>query len=280
MSAADYTIGLICSRGLPPSQGGRKHNEDNYLVCRSGEIRYRSGAEERIERRAGLGLLAAVADGMGGHRHGDLAASAAVQALSRLYYRGRPAEPEAALHAFVLQGHRRLRARAVQGHMGDMGTTLSVGWIIEHQLHWVHVGDSRIYHLRGDALTCLTRDHTRAEFARRDGRPQPAHGAGLAQSFIFGSRGLGLDGDIRIDAGTDTGTVELITGDVVLLCTDGLTNAVPDAQLIAPLQHADATASARALMALAMAARSDDNITVMVLRVERSPHAVIEQSMW
>lgn len=281
MSAQDYTVGLICSTGAPPSHGGREHNEDNYLLCRSGEIRYRSGSEETILHRSGFGMLAAVADGMGGHRFGDLAAAAAVQALSRLYYREKPSDPEAALHSFFLQSHRKLRARALQGRMGDIGTTLASIWLLEHRAYWAHVGDSRIYHLRGETISCLTRDHTRGEFAARDGRPSPKHASSLSQSFIFGSRGLGLNGDIRIDAGTDTGTLELLTGDYLLLCSDGLTSTVPDHRLASALKaHGDPSTCAAWLAERAIAAGSTDNITIVIVRVDRSPHQHVELTMW
>jgi serine/threonine protein phosphatase PrpC len=281
MSATDYTVGLICSTGAPPSRGGRSHNEDNYLLCRSGEIRFRDGSGEKVLHRSGHGLLAAVADGMGGHRFGDLAAAAAVQALSRVYYRDRPHDPEAELHSFFLQGHRKLRARAIEGQMGDIGTTLAAVWIIDHHAYWAHVGDSRIYHLRGDTLTRLTRDHTRGEFATRDGRSIPSHARSLAQSFIFGSRGMGIDGDVRIDAGTDTGGLELLTGDYLLLCTDGLTSAVPDHRIASALQESPEPASCAAwLVERAIAAGSDDNITVMILRVDRSLNEPAELTLW
>ena len=281
MSATDYTVGLICSTGAPVSRGGRSHNEDNYLLCRTGEIRFRDGSEEKILHRSGHGMLAAVADGMGGHRFGDLAAAAAVQALSRLFYRERPNDPESTLHSFFLQGHRKLRARAIEGRMGDIGTTLASVWLIDHHAYWAHVGDSRIYHLRGDTLTSLTRDHTRGEFARRDGRPTPIHARSLAQSFIFGSRGIGVDGEVRIDAGTDTGKQELLTGDYLLLCTDGLTSAVPDHRLASALQETREPSTCAAWLAnRAIAAGSDDNITVMIIRVDRSLNEPPELTLW
>ncbi|MFT5685623.1 MAG: serine/threonine protein phosphatase PrpC [Myxococcota bacterium] len=281
MSATDYTVGLICSTGAPPSKGGRSQNEDNYLLCRSGEIRFRDGNTEKVLHRSGHGMLAAVADGMGGHRFGDLAAAAAVQALSRMFYRERPSDPESALHSFFLQGHRKLRARAIQGQMGDIGTTLAAVWLIDHHAYWAHVGDSRIYHLRGETFTRLTRDHTRGEFATRDGRAPPSHAGSLAQSFIFGSRGMGLDGDVRIDAGTDTGVQELMTGDYLLLCTDGLTSAVPDHRLASTLQEGREPSDCAAwLVERAIAAGSDDNITVMILRVDRSLNEPAELTLW
>lgn len=281
MMADDFTLGLVCSRGADPAQGGRKHNEDNYLICQDGLIRYRQGQTEKVLRKPGHGLLMAVADGMGGHRHGELASSAAVQALCRLYYRKAPRDPESALHAFLVRGHRKLREKAVTRQMGDIGTTLATCWIIDHWLYWAHVGDSRIYLLRGETITQLTRDHTRGEFARRDGRASPMKPKSLAQNFLFGSRGLGSDDDIRIDAGTDTGSQTLFVGDHLLLCSDGLSNFVPSHRIARAVWDAENPAAcAQWLVDRAIAAGSDDNITVMILRVERSPHEPDMLTVW
>lgn len=281
MTADDFRTGFVCSRGADPAHGGRSQNEDNYLICHGSQLRFRDGDQDRIVTREGSGLLVAVADGMGGHQHGDLAASAAVQALSRLYYRERPVDPEAALHSFLVQGHRKLRARALEGKLSNIGTTLVVAWILDHCAYWAHVGDSRIYLMRSGELMQLSRDQTRGEFARRDGRAQPSRPRGLAQSFIFGSRGLGCDGDVRVDAGTDTGQEVLLEDDLLLLCSDGLTNFVPSHRITQILtSHADPTDGARALVKRAIAAGSDDNITAVVLRVIRSPREPDMLTLW
>ena len=91
-----YSVGVVCSIGVGAERGGRAPNQDNYLVCREGTVRWRNGDHEQIvdapERRE---VLLAVADGMGGHEDGEIAAAASVQALSRLYNRSVPREPEA-----------------------------------------------------------------------------------------------------------------------------------------------------------------------------------------
>jgi protein phosphatase len=281
MSVDDFHVGYVCSRGADPAQGGRPFNEDNYLICQDDLIRFRETDQDQTTVRAGNGVLVAVADGMGGHQYGALAAGAAVQALSRLYYRQKPVDPESALHSFLIQAHRRLRARALEGQLSNIGTTLAVVWIIDYYAYWAHVGDSRIYLLRNGALSQLSRDQTRGEFARRDGRSSPNRPNGLAQSFIFGSRGLGIDGDIRIDAGTDTGQEVLLRDDVLCLCSDGLTNFVPGHRITQILHtHPDPFESARLLVKRAIAAGSDDNITVVVLRVLDSPRDLDSLTLW
>ena len=263
------TVGVVCSRGIGPERGGRARNEDNYLFCRGAEARYRSGDDEAVEPVDAFGILIAVADGMGGHEDGDLASSAAVRAMARLFKRGAPADPELHLHRFVLDAHRRLHAKVAELGPVKMGTTLTVIWILDGKAHWCHVGDSRLYLYREGALQLVTSDHTRAEFARRDGRPVDSDGPFLAQNFVYGSRGFGDDQGIRIDAGTDTGSMNLRAGDRLLLCSDGLSGVVEDHRIADALRETpEPQATATALMERALASGSDDNVTVVVVRVD------------
>lgn len=263
------TIGVVCSRGIGPDRGGRAANEDNYLVCRNGQIRFLENDDEKVVGADGAGILLAVADGMGGHDHGALASAAAVQATSLLFRRGIPGDVETTLHGFVLQAHRRLRAKAVERGADNMGTTLTVAWLVGAKAYWAHVGDSRLYHMRGEALHLMTRDHTRGEFARRDARHPPRDPGYLAQNFIFGSRGLGDDEGIRIDAGTDTGVLELKKGDRLILTTDGVSAFVEDHRIRDAVREApEPAACATWLLERAMAAGSNDNITAVVARID------------
>lgn len=277
-----FTVGLVCSVGVGESRGGRARNEDNYLVCRDQKIRWRDGDTEVVaDAPDGAGLLLAVADGMGGHDEGELASAAAVQALSRLYLRPPPPDPEATLRDFLVDAHRRLRTRVAVGGKVKMGTTLTVAWVLGDHLYWAHVGDSRLYHWRGGRLVRLTRDQTRGEFARRDSRPAPPHADHLAQNFIYGSRGLGDDAGLRIDRGVDTGTLPLRPGDRLLLCSDGLSGRVEDAWIGDLLRNVpEPTACAVSLMERAIAAESDDNITTVVLRVEGAPSVDLDPDEW
>lgn len=265
-----FSVGVVCSIGVGAERGGRATNQDNYLVCRDGSVRWRNGDHEQIvdapERPE---VLLAVADGMGGHEDGEIAAAASVQALSRLYNRSVPRDPEADLRSFVLETHAKVRERVGQGGEVKMGTTLTVAWLIEDRVYWVHVGDSRLYHWRHGRVTRISRDHTREEFAMRDSRAIPTHPRYLAQNFIFGSRGLGDDASLRIDRGLDTGSFTLRPGDRLLLSSDGLHGRLDDAQIADALSNVPAPqACAVALGERAIAYQSDDNITALVLRVE------------
>lgn len=265
-----YSVGVTCSIGIGADRGGRATNQDNYLVCRSGSARWRAGDDEAIvaapERDE---VLIAVADGMGGHEDGEVASSAAVQAISRLFLRPVPRDPEGELLAFVRETHQRVRDRVAAGGEVKMGTTLTVVWLIGERAYWVHVGDSRLYHWREGRLTRISRDQTREEFAMRDGRALPSHPRYLAQNFIFGSRGLGNDAALRLDRGIDTGSLTLRPGDRLLLSSDGLHGRLDDTQLADTLANVPAPqACAVTLAERAIAYQSDDNITALVLRVE------------
>ncbi len=263
-------IGVVCSVGAGPYAGGRENNEDNFLVCQDGRMVWRDEARDRVtEVPRGPAVLCAVADGMGGHEDGEIASAAAVQTLGQLYARPASEHSEAALRTFFLEAHRKLHARVAAEGPVRMGTTLAAFWLLDGAAAWTNVGDSRLYVWRAGALERLSRDQTRAEFARRDGRPEPSSPDNLAQNFVYGSRGLGDNAAVRIDAGVDTGTWMLQDGDVLLACSDGLHGWVDDAEIAALLgEHPEPQACANALLARALERDSADNVTVLVLRVD------------
>lgn len=271
-----FRIGVHCTRGVGPTRGGRANNEDNYLVAHRGRVRYLDGGAEReLRTETGAGLMVAVADGMGGHDNGALASAAAVQALVRLYERGRPRDPADTLLRFVHAAHTRLKQRATTHGLANMGTTLTVLWIVENDAYWVHVGDSRLYLMRGGGLSQLSRDHTREEFARRDGRPIPSQPRSLSQNFLYGSRGLGNDAGIRIDAGVDTGHFALRPHDRLLLCSDGLVGGIRHdrlANLLQPRSEQSPQETAQTLARSAMESGSEDNITAVLVHVDDTLH--------
>ncbi len=267
--APSVTVAVVCHRGIAVEKGGRSKNEDNFLVAKDGECCVRDGETEARVRQPTVGVLLAVADGMGGHTNGDLASGAAVRSLLHLVRSVPDLEPEQELRRFLLKAHARLQAMARENQASDMGTTVLAAWLLQDEVHWVNVGDSRLYHVRNSALRCVTRDQTRGEFARRDGRPAPSDAEHLAQSFVFGSRGLGHDDEIRIDEGIDTGRFRVRTGDQLVLCTDGLWAFVDDFTILESLRASpDPVENARWLNDRAMSLGGDDNITAVVVRFD------------
>jgi len=268
-----YSIGVVCSIGVGPERGGRSRNEDNYLICRDNEITYLQGGHERKETGGGDGLLLAVCDGMGGHEDGHIASTTAARVIAKLYRPGAPKDPPRALLRYIQDAHRRLYWKARDKGPVSMGTTLSVCWLLNGNAAWAQVGDSRVYLFREDRLVLLTADHTRNEFARRDGLDDVVDGETLSQNFIYGSRGLGDNTGLRLEPGLDSGLEPLARGDRLLICSDGLWGSVDDASMADVLRNTpDPQAASVALMERAIARGSLDNITVLVVRVDSRPH--------
>lgn len=267
---AELTTGVVCSVGVGPERGGRPMNQDNYLVCAGGRMVWRDGDVEAVTFvQPRNTTVLAVADGMGGHEDGEVASASAVQAMARLYVLDPPADPEAALRTFMMEAHRRIRDRVLEFGDVKMGTTLTVAWILGATVWWGHIGDSRLYHWRNGRITRITRDHTREEFALRDGRPLPSHPRYLAQNFIYGSRGLGHDSLVRMDRGIDTGSFTLQPGDRVIVSSDGLHSYVDDIGIADCVKNVpEPAACAVALHDRALARESDDNVTALIARCD------------
>lgn len=278
---ARVVIGSACSVGIGPEHGGRSQNEDNYLIALRGSALSRDEhGELRQVAQEGHGVMVAVADGMGGHEQGEVASTAAVQALAQLWQRGRPRDAERALAEWLPAAHTRARERLVPQGRVNLGSTLTAAWILGDRLGWIQVGDSRLYRLRSGNFWRLTRDQTHGEFAVRDRREAGPNAAYPAQSFIYGSRGLGHDEDLRLDPGLDSGTFTLSVGDRLLLCTDGLSGFVSDERIANILARArDPQEAADDLVDLAMESGSDDNVTAVVLHVRSLPIAALVEDV-
>jgi PPM family protein phosphatase len=210
----------------------------------------------------------AVADGLGGHQGGEVASAAAVEPLAALDGRSfaEPGEAAEALAAAIREANGAILDRAA-GDPGlwGMGTTLTAAALSgDHQLQLAHVGDSRAYLLRGGSLDQLTSDHTVVGELVRRGRLTPEVAAIHPERSIL-TRAVGLDPTVPVDL---PDPLELHDRDQVLLCSDGLTEAVGDDQIAALLSASeDGDAACRSLIDAANRAGGPDNITVVLLRV-------------
>jgi protein phosphatase len=210
----------------------------------------------------------AVADGLGGHQGGEVASALAVEPLAGLDGRemASPAEAAEALAEAVRQANAAILDRATgDPALWGMGTTLTAAALAgDHHLQLGHVGDSRAYLLRDGSLEQLTSDHTVVGELVRRGRLTPEQAAIHPERSIL-TRAVGLDPRIPVDT---PDPLELAPGDQVLLCSDGLTEAVGDAEIAQVLgAEPDGDAACRSLIDAANAAGGPDNITVVLLRV-------------
>jgi serine/threonine protein phosphatase PrpC len=209
----------------------------------------------------------AVADGLGGHQGGEVASAAAVEPLAALDGRefADPGEAAEALAAAIREGNAAILERAA-GDPGlwGMGTTVTAAALAgDHHLQLAHVGDSRAYLLRDGSLEQLTIDHTIVGELVRRGRLTPQQAAIHPERSIL-TRAVGLDPRVPVDT---PDPVELRDGDQVLLCSDGLTEAVDEDQIAELLSAGDdGEAACGSLIDAANAAGGPDNITVVLLR--------------
>jgi serine/threonine protein phosphatase PrpC len=208
----------------------------------------------------------AVADGMGGHQAGEVAADLAIACLDDT---GRPGQtPDGRQLVDAIQHANaaiRLESRTRPELLG-MGTTCTA-LVVDEVVTIAHVGDSRAYRLRAGRLERLTEDHSLVAAMVRDGRLDPAAAATDARRHVI-TRALGADDDIAVDLVT----VDRLPGDRLLLCSDGIHGQVDDGTIERVLADAtDPGAAADRLIELAAAAGGEDNATVIVIDPDAIP---------
>jgi protein phosphatase len=214
----------------------REGNEDAYLV---------------------LDPLFAVADGMGGHRGGEVASSLALETVQRLFE-----GEEGSLTDQVELANRAVFERSqADREVSGMGTTLTAALIEGNRARLAHVGDSRAYLLRDGALTLLTEDHTLVHRMVQEGEITESEAEMHPHRSIL-TRALGVEETLEVDEAF----VDLREGDRLLLCTDGLTSMVDDERIREVLSTVpDPREAAERLVRVANEAGGIDNITVVVL---------------
>lgn len=211
--------------------------------------------------------LLAVADGMGGHKAGELASALALETLAASAWDEPSADTEVRLRSAIEAAHRRIvDAVAADEGLRGMGTTLTAVVVGEQRLYVAHVGDSRAYLWRDNALQLLTTDHSVVAELVKAGQLD-AHDASrhpqrhVLTRAVSGAAAPEVDMIIK----------DVLPGDTVLLCTDGLTAHVADEEIAAVLKAAShAQAAADELVRLALEGGGSDNVTVVVARAEQS----------
>lgn len=217
----------------------REGNEDTYLV---------------------MDPLFVVADGMGGHRGGEVASRLAVETMEHLFERGEGTLAELVQEANRAVFERSMLDRAVAG----MGTTLTAALVEGDTIHLAHVGDSRAYLLRDGTLRQITDDHTLVHRMVQDGELTPAQARTHPHRSIL-TRSIGVDMLVEVD---DL-TFPIHVGDRLLLCSDGLTDMLDDPQIERILQDAPTPRTAvQRLVHEANQAGGVDNITALLIQIE------------
>jgi serine/threonine protein phosphatase PrpC len=240
----------------------REHNEDGHVIDDA------------------LGLYA-VADGMGGHAAGEVASGLALETVQRVIrdgfgrisaYRANPQSRDTAQSVLKLLEEAAQAACQAVHDLGSrdadkrgMGTTLSAMLVADGEAFVAHVGDSRVYLLRGDRVHQLTQDHTVQNELLKRGKLSPEAIERVAQKNAL-TRAIGVYASVEVD----TLQLDVLPGDRLLLCSDGLYSYLKKGELESILDAPPAEAAQR-LIALANQRGGHDNITAVVLHAGDAP---------
>lgn len=232
-------------------KGGRDKNEDRMGYC--------------YTKASGLFLLA---DGMGGHPEGEVAAQIVLQSISALYQK--EATPEiddvpAFFNKAIMAAHRQILRYAAEKHLMDTPRTTLVAAIVQHGVaHWVHCGDSRLYFVRHGELMARTRDHSYIE-QRQEAKPDVPLPANFNRNVLYTCLGSPTKPVFEV-----TGPVPLQQGDKILLCSDGLWGSLDDADIVLQLGQKQVGSAVPELVerALLKAGSHSDNVTVIAMEWE------------
>jgi serine/threonine protein phosphatase PrpC len=233
----------------------RENNEDKFDF-------YEPDEEPLLAARGSVYL---VCDGMGGHNAGQIASELAAKQFLHAYYHLGGTAQEAARHA-ILQAHHYIAEMAskIPSRYG-MGTTLTALILKQDEGILAHVGDSRCYRLREGVFEQLSRDHTLVARLVEQGIITPEQARYHPQRNVI-RQAVGV-ADPSEPLEPDIETFALQAGDLYLLCSDGLTDMVDDAEIEAIVREEPPTRAAWRLVDRALANGGRDNITVVLVRV-------------
>ncbi|HEX9029294.1 MAG TPA: protein phosphatase 2C domain-containing protein [Anaerolineales bacterium] len=259
-----------------PGMSG-KNNEDRYAVSA-----YQLDTDNPLPS-----VLAVISDGIGGHRAGEVAAEIAVETISQAVAAGDPAQPVKTLYLAVLQASQAIYDQSESDiEQKGMGATCACCWVIGSQLYTVTVGDSRIYLLRGRTIQQLSTDHTWIQEAIEQGALTPNQArnhpnAHVIRRYLGSRQPVVPDFRLRLQPTENDEQAEanqgfsLLPGDQVILCSDGLTDLISNAEIIATFTRHNQEEAIKELVDLANQRGGHDNITVVALLVPETAGATL-----
>jgi serine/threonine protein phosphatase PrpC len=269
----------VRSFGLTDPGKVRENNEDQFLIAtlvKALQVERTSLPAGPLQRGGDRSHLFVVADGIGGGAGGEQASALAIESVESFvvdvfqwFRQLRGGEEDKVLADFqsaLSHANAQVLAEASRNPgLRGMGTTLTLAYSQNDMLFVAHVGDSRCYLHRGDILHRLTRDHTLVEELVRRGVLPAEQAAGHRWRHVITNAVGGDSTEVRVDVHK----LRLEAGDAVLLCSDGLTEMVSEAELARTLQaEADVEQACRRLVGRANEEGGRDNITVVLARYE------------
>jgi len=233
----------------------RMNNEDSIG-------RYQPDDSQELAAR---GTIFVVADGMGGHRGGEIASELAVETVISLYYASEESEPIQILGKCFAEANRRILEKSTNDvELFGMGTTCTAMVVRGGEAFFAHVGDSRAYVLRNGDLLQLSEDHSLVGEMVRSGILSNEDAQKHPKRNVI-TRSLGTHEDLSPDFPSTPYT--LSDGDVFVLCSDGLTSMVTDEEVRGIVSAHDPKEACHELIDLANANGGKDNVSVQIVRV-------------
>lgn len=250
--------------------GGRKNNQDRmgYSFTRDA-------------------LLLLLADGMGGHIQGEMAATIALQTIGSLFQQNATPyikKPEKFLEESFLAAHREIHRYRALNNLPETPRTTIVACLIQHNsAFWAHCGDSRLYWMRAGRILARTRDHSRIETLIAQGKVHPSErDTHPERNKLFNCLGAPNMPIVELSR-----RATLQGGDVILLCSDGLWSVLPDHVLAQSLQQNTVVRAVPELLATAtgIAGKTSDNVTALALMwegasvLQESPNTIVTHTL-
>lgn len=229
----------------------RSMNEDQYAIYKLSSDTY----------------VFIIADGMGGHQAGDVASNMAVdEVLAFLKENSLKLEDDILdlIQNSIIYANEKIFSKSMEiEEYSEMGTTLTLGMICKNMLYVGHIGDSRIYLIREEEAIQISKDHSLVAELVRNGKITKEEAQVYPYKNII-TRALGTDNNIKVDLSKE----KLYDGDIILLCTDGLTNLVNEHEIsnICSENLGDISNVPETLVELANQRGGYDNITVIVAK--------------
>ncbi|QSQ19578.1 protein phosphatase 2C domain-containing protein [Pyxidicoccus parkwayensis] len=239
-----------------------------YIQGHSDTGRQRQQNEDcfRVQQRADGSWVLVVCDGMGGHEAGEVASAVASQRILEVLASSSPAQPPRALYDALVEANRAVVETALARGTPGMGTTAVAAWVLGARCYVGWVGDSRLYQFRQGRLIERSRDHTRVEQMVQHGILTPEQAKQHPDAHVL-LRALGGSAGVQQDFRPEVWNepLELLAGDVVLLCSDGLYDLIEDTELYPLIERRDCLSAVDSLIREANARGGTDNITAVLL---------------
>ncbi|MFD2366362.1 PP2C family protein-serine/threonine phosphatase [Pseudoduganella sp. GCM10020061] len=218
-------------------------------------------------------LLLVLADGMGGHLRGEVAAAITLQTLSEMFQKQAAPyvrKPERFLEEALLAAHQEIHRYSAVHNLPDTPRTTVVACLVQHNMAiWAHCGDSRLYWVRRGQVLARTRDHSHIEHLIAKGEVAPAERATHPdRNKLYNC--LGASALPKVDVSRQA---SLLPGDVLMLCSDGLWSMLPDDEIAHTLSTSTIVRAVPDMLgkATAIAGPKSDNTTALAIMWQGSP---------